>query len=108
MLLAWCAYGVAFWLLANGIFDDHNLSVMRAVGVFAAGYIVGLVALFAPGGVGVRELVLVALLGGVMGSGSALALSVASRLLMTAAEIGTVLIVLWMSRNKEEALDRSD
>jgi uncharacterized membrane protein YbhN (UPF0104 family) len=106
-LLSWVAYGIAFWMLANGIFRITDLTAFQATGVFAAGYIVGLLALFAPGGVGVRELVHVALLAPVVGGGGALALSVASRLLLTATEAGAALVALIADRRKELPVDRS-
>jgi uncharacterized membrane protein YbhN (UPF0104 family) len=97
-LLGWLAYGVAFWLLARGLLGEGTLSLGAATGVFAAGYIVGLLALFAPGGVGVRELVFVAMLTPLMGSGGAVALSVASRLLLTVTESGAALAALVLGR----------
>ena len=93
-LLSWIAYGVAFWFLALGLFGTGGLTIETAVGVFAAGYIVGLLALFAPGGVGVRELVFLALLSPVLGSRGALVLAVASRLLLTATEVSAALLTL--------------
>ena len=105
-LLGWLAYGVAFWLLARGLLGEGAVSLGTAIGVFAAGYIVGLLALFAPGGVGVRELVFVAMLTPVMGSGGAVALSVASRLLLTLTESGAALVALALGgRPKEEGVD---
>jgi hypothetical protein len=84
--VAWMAYGISFWLLARGLLPDAPLSLRRAAGVFAAGYITGLLALFAPGGAGVREVVFLSLLTPTLGAGGALALSVASRLLLTVTE----------------------
>jgi hypothetical protein len=66
--------------------------------VFAAGYVVGLLALFAPGGVGVRELVFVALLAPSLGAGGAVAVSVGSRLLLTITEAGSALAALLLGR----------
>jgi len=99
-LASWIAYGMAFWFLARGLFGAGELTVQTAVGVFAAGYIVGLLALFAPGGVGVRELVFLALLSPVLGSRGALALTVASRLLLTATEVTAALLTLGL-RSKQ-------
>lgn len=105
-LLGWLAYGVAFWLLARGLLGEGALSLPAAIGVFAAGYIVGLLALFAPGGVGVRELVFVAMLTPLMGSGAAVALSVASRLLLTLTESGAAFMALALGApSKEEGVD---
>ena len=105
-LVGWLAYGVAFWLLARGLLGDSGLSLAEAIGVFAAGYIAGLLALFAPGGVGVRELVFVAMLTPMMGSGGAVALSVGSRLLLTVTESGAALAALALGGPpKEEDVD---
>ncbi len=104
-LMSWIAYGLAFWLLARGLFETADLSLIQATGVFAAGYIVGLLALFAPGGVGVRELVYVALLAPIVGSGGALALSIAARLLLTATEACAALVALFVDRRKEITVD---
>ncbi len=105
-LASWVSYGVAFWLLAEGLVPDSGLSLRPAMGVFAAGYLVGLLALFAPGGVGVRELVFVAMLTPEMGSGGAVALTVASRLLLTITEATAALAVTAFGvRPKENAID---
>ena len=106
-LLSWVLYGAAFWFLARGLFGPTDLTFSMAVGVFGAGYIVGLLALFAPGGIGVRELVLVALLSPAIGSGAALALSIASRLLLTGTEVTAALAALWLSKTGENAIVES-
>ncbi len=100
-LMSWIAYGMAFLMLARGIFPGVQLSLLQSTGVFAAGYIVGLLALFAPGGVGIRELVFVALLAPLVGSGSAVALSIASRLLLTVTEVVAAFVALFVDRRKE-------
>ena len=85
-LLSWCVYGLAFWALGRGLGLPPALPLADAAGVFALGYILGLLALFAPGGIGVREGVFYVLLTPYLGSGGALALSVASRLELTVTE----------------------
>ena len=102
---SWVTYGVAFWLLVPGLglTGGGHLSLPTAAGVFALGYILGLLALFAPGGVGVRELVFIGLLTPTLGSGGAVALSVGSRVLLTlceaAAPLGALLVT---GRTKED------
>ena len=85
-LLSWCVYGFAFWALGRGLGLPPVLPLVDAAGVFALGYILGLLALFAPGGLGVREGVFYVLLTPYLGTGGALALSVASRLELTLTE----------------------
>jgi uncharacterized membrane protein YbhN (UPF0104 family) len=87
-LVAWIGYGLAFWLLARGVVPDVRLAPLTAVAAFAASYVAGLIALFAPAGLVVREGLLIALLQGVTGPGAAAVLAVASRILLTIAEVG--------------------
>lgn len=101
-VLAWIAHGVAFWLLARGLGLPDTLSIVTAAGVFPLGYILGLLALFAPGGLGVREVVLISLLAPALGNGGAVALSVASRILLTLTEVVAPLGVLLFSRTGKE------
>jgi uncharacterized membrane protein YbhN (UPF0104 family) len=90
-LVAWLGYGLALWLLARSILPDLALGFARAVGAFAAAYTVGFVMLIAPGGVGPRESVFVLLTMPIVGPKAALALAVASRLQLTALELGVAL-----------------
>lgn len=89
--LAWGSYGVALWLLARGVLPQVHLGLAEAVGAFAASYIAGLLVLLAPGGVGVRESVMVFMLQDRVGLANALALAAVSRIGMTAADILAVL-----------------
>jgi uncharacterized membrane protein YbhN (UPF0104 family) len=95
---AWVGYGVAFDLLLDGIVPNTEVPLILSIGVFAAGYIAGFLALFAPGGLGVRELVYIALLTPSIGAGAAVAVSVASRLLLTGTELVAALAGLTLSR----------
>lgn len=105
-LLGWGLYGTAFWLLARGLGLPSTLTLPAAAGVFALGYILGLLALFAPGGVGVREAVYIALLTPALGSGGAVALSLASRLLLTLTEGAAGLgALLTAGRSKEDVVE---
>jgi uncharacterized membrane protein YbhN (UPF0104 family) len=99
---SWLAYGLAFWLLARGLGLPGGLPIGTATGVFALGYVLGLLALFAPGGVGVRELVYIGLLTPYVGSGGAIALSVASRLQLTLVEAAGGVGALFIGRHKEK------
>ncbi len=99
--LSWVAYGGAFWLLARGLGLSGGLPLATAVGVFALGYVLGLLALFAPGGIGVREFVLGGLLAPLLGLGGAAALTVASRLQLTLVEAAAGLGALFIGKRKE-------
>lgn len=97
-LVAWLGYGVALWILARATLPGAGLSLEVAIGSFAASYVAGLLILFAPGGLGVREGVFVLMVQGSLGWGGAAALAVASRLLLTLTELGAALPFLLLRR----------
>ncbi|HTO72612.1 MAG TPA: lysylphosphatidylglycerol synthase domain-containing protein [Gemmatimonadales bacterium] len=94
-LIGWLLYGVSFWALGRGL-GLPPLGLPMAAAVFALGYILGLLALFAPGGAGVREVTFVALLTPALGAGPAIGLSLASRLVLTLTEAaGGIAALVW-------------
>jgi glycosyltransferase 2 family protein len=86
-VIAWTGYGAALLLLARGLLPGVVLSIPQAVGVFTCSYLIGFVALFAPGGLGPRESVFILMLTGDIGLKHAAALALASRLLLTGTEL---------------------
>lgn len=103
-VLSWGTYGAALCMLARGLLPDAPLPLATAIGAFTLGYILGLLALFAPGGVGVRELVLIGMLAPALGSGGAVALSVASRVMLTLMEAAAALVTLPLRHSAQESL----
>jgi len=97
-LVAWLGYGFALWLLARGLLPDAGLHPLLAVAVFTASYLAGFLALFAPGGIGVREALFILMLQRPLGIGAATALAVASRVLLTITEFGAAVPFLVFSR----------
>jgi hypothetical protein len=87
-LAAWAGYGVAFWLLARGSLAGVQLPLVDAIGAFTTSYLAGLLFLLAPGGLFVRESIMILMLQGPIGLAPAGALAVASRLMLTLTEIG--------------------
>lgn len=87
-LVAWLGYGTSLWLLARGLLPGVRLEWLPAVAVFAASYLAGFLALFAPGGIGVREGLFILMLQQPIGIAAATALALASRLLLTITELG--------------------
>jgi glycosyltransferase 2 family protein len=86
-LLAWAAYGLSLLFLARGLLPGVTLGLLQAIGVFTCSYLVGFLALFAPGGLGPRESVFLLMLAGDIGLKPAAALALASRLLLTGTEV---------------------
>ncbi|MGH7519104.1 MAG: lysylphosphatidylglycerol synthase domain-containing protein [Gemmatimonadales bacterium] len=87
-VLAWLGYGVALVCLARGLLPGVRLDLVTATGAFTASYLAGLLALVAPGGIGVREGVMILLLQAPLGLAAATVLALASRVLLTLAELG--------------------
>jgi glycosyltransferase 2 family protein len=98
--VAWVGYGAALWLLARGLLPGAGLGVLPAIAVFTASYLAGFLALFAPGGIGVREGVFILMLQGPIGIGAATALAIASRLLLTVTELGAAVPFLLFPRGR--------
>jgi hypothetical protein len=99
-LASWFGYGAAFWLVANGVLADSKLELSVAIAAYTMSYLAGFLAAFAPGGIGVRESIIILLLKGSLGLGPAAALAVASRFFITVVELGFVLPFLFVkSRN---------
>lgn len=82
--LNWSVYALAFWGLARSL--RMEIQPLEAAPAFAAAYVLGYAALFAPAGVGIREGFLVAFLQPVVGT-SALVLAVVARLWTTVVEV---------------------
>jgi glycosyltransferase 2 family protein len=102
----WTGYGIAFYLLAAGL--GFEAPVLWLVPAFAAAYLAGYLAIFAPAGIGVREGVLIALLQPHLGAG-AVGLAVMARIWMTAVELAPAgAMALWeifRGRHSGTALD---
>lgn len=86
--IGWGAYGAAFLCLVRGLTPDVQVTWFQATTVFAASYVVGLVAVFAPAGLGPRESLFVLLLMDPLGPKRAVALALATRVLLTITELG--------------------
>ena len=103
-VVSWWTYGAAFWMLARGLVAGAALPLTGAVAAFTLGYILGLLALFAPGGVGVREVVLIGLLAPFLGAGGAVAVSVASRVLLTVLEAAAAVLTFPLRHRPQESV----
>jgi hypothetical protein len=90
-LLAWLGYGLCTKWLAAGLFAGTDLPLLTASGAFAVSYLAGLLALAVPGGLVVRETIFIVLLRPFTGFPAAVALAIASRVLMTGIELSLAL-----------------
>lgn len=98
-IVAWTGYGISLWLLARGVLAASP-SLKACIAAFTASYIAGLIAVIAPAGIGVRESVFILMLQGAIGVPAAAALAIASRLMLTATEVGAAVPFLVTSRER--------
>lgn len=99
-LMSWIFYGIAFQLFVRGVLGSAAGATTSYIAVYAASYIIGFLALFAPGGVVVRESALVTGMVrlGLAGQADAFAVAIASRLWLTVVELLPGLIYLALAR----------
>jgi hypothetical protein len=88
-LAAWVLYGVAFHVFVRAVLGAAPVSWASSVAVFTGSYLAGYLALFAPGGLVVREAAVVAALTGIGAATlpQSTLVAVASRLWLTLLEV---------------------
>jgi uncharacterized membrane protein YbhN (UPF0104 family) len=82
--LGWLCYGAHAWFLIREFAGGGPHVLALSLGGYALAWAVGFLIIFFPGGIGPREVALVAVLAPVMPTGSALVVALASRVVMTA------------------------
>ena len=87
--VVWIVYGVAFWGLVRSFGLSPDIEVVGPA--YAAAYVLGYVAIFAPAGIGVRESFIIVFLEPTLGSAS-VAIAVLSRVWTTLVELGPAAI----------------
>jgi hypothetical protein len=94
----WLLFGVALYVFIRSFYPLEFSSILYLTGAFSFAGMMGIVAVFAPSGLGVREGILALFLGQVMPVPVALVVSVASRVWLTVIELGSAGIVYLMIR----------
>ena len=104
---SWVLYGVAFSLFAHGVTPHATGNATSYIAVYTGSYLAGYLALFAPGGVGVREGVLVLAMPrfGLASAADAAVIAITSRLWLTVLEILPGLL-LFRSGSMQTARDQ--
>jgi hypothetical protein len=92
-LLAWGALGTGFWLFVGSVAPLEADAVLPMIGISAAGYVGGYLAVFVPGGLGVREGLYALLLAAYVPPPMAVAIAILCRLWLTACELLPVSIL---------------
>jgi len=99
-LVFWFLFGAAFTLFAHSL--GIAIAPMQAASVFALAFFLGFIAIFSPGGLGVREGALYFLLAPHIGSAAALTLSISSRLWMMGGELASLALTAFLARQTDE------
>jgi uncharacterized membrane protein YbhN (UPF0104 family) len=100
-VLGWLLFGVHAWLLISEFAGRDGRTFTLALGGYALAWAVGFLIIFIPGGIGAREVALIAVLAPVMSSASALVVALISRVVMTIGDLfwaGTGLAIGRFSR----------
>lgn len=84
---AWLLLSGSFWLCARGLVAIPAHDLPYYMGAFAVAWLAGLLAIYAPGGLGVREAVLVALISSRLAAADALVIAAASRLILIVVDV---------------------
>jgi glycosyltransferase 2 family protein len=90
----WLIYGFAFWLFSRALLGQGAPGPWVAITSYVASYLAGLIAVFAPGGIFVREGAIVGLLAPSIGAEPAAILAIASRFWQIAIEVAAAGIVM--------------
>lgn len=101
--LIWLMIGLGFWLTARALVGVPAGDVFVYVGAFAAAWAVGLLAIYAPGGLGVREALLVVLLHARLSSADALVVAGAFRALLTLIDVAAAGVAVLVLRDRRLA-----
>ena len=100
-LLSWAVGGIGFYLFVRSVSPVPSLSILFLTGALAFSNTLGLIALFAPSGLGVREGALVYLLSLTMPAPVAVVISILTRLWTTLIEIGLIGIVYLIVKTRK-------
>ena len=98
--LGWMLFGVHAWLLISEFAGRDGRTFALALGGYALAWAVGFLIIFVPGGIGAREVALVAVLAPVMSSASALVVALVSRVVMTIGDLVWAGIGLALGRSR--------
>jgi uncharacterized membrane protein YbhN (UPF0104 family) len=106
--LAWVFYGLQAWLLVGDIAGKSLHVLLLAAGGYALAWTVGFILIPFPGGIGPRELALIAVLSPVMPPGPALVVALMSRVVTTIGDLTWAAVAAGVGRRqRREALEET-
>lgn len=98
--VVWLTFGLAHWCLVKAVGLENNIGFFPVTGAYAFSWVVGLVAVFTPSGLGVREAAMISLLQPSLGP-AAIVFALLSRFIFTAGELLNI-VVAWLFRPRKD------
>jgi len=92
-ILSWIVGGIGFYLFIDSVYPVASQYILFLTGALAASSTLGLIAIFAPSGLGVREGALVYILSFVIATPIGVIISILTRIWMTLIEIGLIGVI---------------
>ncbi|MEW5924258.1 MAG: lysylphosphatidylglycerol synthase transmembrane domain-containing protein [Candidatus Zixiibacteriota bacterium] len=93
-IITWILFGLSFHFFLRALIAEPVLDIRFSTGVYIAAYNLGYIAIISPGGLGIREGVITALLATSFGQPIAASISLIHRVLITIAEAAISLLAL--------------
>lgn len=100
--IVWLTFGVGQWCLVKAIGLERGIGFFPVTGIYAFSWVAGLVAVFTPSGLGVREAAMIGLLQPSLGP-AAIVFALLSRFIFTAGELLNI-GVAWLFRPRKGAV----
>lgn len=93
--ISWLLFGISFYYFLQAITVEPTIPFFAAAGAYVFAYQIGFVAIFSPGGVGIREFAMLTILDPYFGSVS-VGIAVAARLWNIVVELLSAVVALWI------------
>ncbi len=103
-IINWFIVGLGFYMLTNSIYHLPVSEMLYTGGIYGLAAIIGILSIFAPSGIGVREGILILGLSLVMPQEYAVIISVVSRLWSTIAELLLVMMAFIVNKGFEKKI----
>lgn len=107
-VLGWALFGVHTWLLCVAAGGGGGGLPLIAAGAYALAFVAGFIVFIAPGGIGAREAALTLVLTPVLPAGAPVVVAIASRVLLTGADLINAGVALLLGRSAPDTGNEPD
>jgi len=94
-LAAWLIAGVSFYLITSGVTSVHLEQLPSLIGIFSLSWVIGFLSFLTPGGLGVREGIMISLLRFHFSSPLSFLISVVNRISLTLCEVIVASLIIF-------------